>query len=528
MLQDQQLFPLIAILFRLRELCEGGRSGVFAVTTADGQRTEIRLRKGTIVDLRQGQTEGVATLASIAAIQEGRIRFSEEEIRGIGLAVLPPTKDILFLLGLPLEQGESLSAVQYAPGDWSMERLKADAGRLLPLHDIIDMMRFGQSNQLSAVLFFVTTHRQWFEFVFRGGEIVDVASQSAAGLEAVGAFKQAKGAKYGIRLRRCSVATDYDQIAPLPATLELLRFLAAEGLSLPGTPAQEPPPPAPPPAAKAPPPPVALAPRSVAPPSADRAAQSSEEEDKKQGFSPIAEILRRLHELCEEHQTGIMIIVRSDRRGLLEFFVDQGRISDIVCRRQHGAEALKLAKEVTSGRYSFTARRTPARQRDLADLPSNEEIFYQLGLPLETLGIKQEIQEAPPEPEAAPEEQAAKKTVLVVDDSPLTRKIVSKTLLDQGYAVIDAEDGATAVDRVQTEHPDLVLLDLIMPGMDGYEVLSAIRHGSDKIKRTPVILLTSRDKLFNKIRGKMAGSDEYLTKPFKPDELLLKIRKYIG
>ena len=79
---------------------------------------------------------------------------------------------------------------------------------------------------------------------------------------------------------------------------------------------------------------------------------------------------------------------------------------------------------------------------------------------------------------------------------------------------------------MNTQKPDLVLLDIIMPGMDGYESLSILKKSQD-LRHIPVIMLTSQDKLFNKIKGEMSGSDEYLTKSFDPDDLLAKVDKYL-
>jgi twitching motility two-component system response regulator PilG len=114
-----------------------------------------------------------------------------------------------------------------------------------------------------------------------------------------------------------------------------------------------------------------------------------------------------------------------------------------------------------------------------------------------------------------------------VEDSAVTRKVIGKTLLDNGYVVVEAENGLAAFARLNDEKPDLMLLDIIMPGIDGYKVLSMVRK-HDKFKNLPVIMLTSRDGLLDKLRGKMGGSDEYLTKPFTPDQLLEKINKYLS
>ncbi len=545
--QQPPLIPFATIVFRLQELCEHQRNGIMQILTPEGKRAEFQLRKGTIVAVRYGNREGIEALVPISEIAEGWIQFREMEIKGFGHAVLPPTKDLLFLLGGPLEQDDTIPLETYGPGEWSLERLRAEAGRLLSRSDIVDMMGFAHSSELSAVLFLVTMDREWYEFVFKNGNILDVVAQTAVGFEAVWAFRQVRAAKYGIRLRRCSKPTDYSHRPPLPKTGELLRFLESPEGAETDMSAQY----FVPAAQEAKPlskeeiasalrragPEVELLDEASGATTSPRPAAASPRETQTgnashQEFRPIREILQYLHGLCKERQTGIMIVVRADRRGLLEFFLDEGRIYDIVCRRQHGLKGLELAKEVTGGRYSFTAREKLPRRQAPEELPPNEEILYQLGLPLEDLGIEQQTKKQVQTPESTdqqPESQTGEKIrILVVDDSALTRKVVAKSLLGQGYEVIEAEDGEKAVARIQDHPPNLVVLDLIMPGMDGYGVLNTIRNSSRaEIREIPVILLTSRNKLFNRIRGRMAGSDEYLTKPFKPDELLSKIRKYV-
>ena len=116
--------------------------------------------------------------------------------------------------------------------------------------------------------------------------------------------------------------------------------------------------------------------------------------------------------------------------------------------------------------------------------------------------------------------------VLVVDDSAVSRKVASLALERNGYEIFQAKNGLEALTRMNTQKPDLVLLDIIMPKMDGYETLSIIKNNQE-LKNIPVIMLTSRDKLFDKIKGKMSGSNEYLTKPFDPDDLVAKVSKYL-
>ncbi|WP_310599246.1 response regulator [Desulfobulbus sp.] len=123
---------------------------------------------------------------------------------------------------------------------------------------------------------------------------------------------------------------------------------------------------------------------------------------------------------------------------------------------------------------------------------------------------------------AAPEQ----KMILVVEDSSTTRKVISITLSRQGYRVVEAADGLEALSRISEERPDLIMLDVILPKMDGYKILSIIK-GNREFKDIPVIMLTSKDGFINKMKGKMAGSSAYLTKPFDPDMMIAEIRKYV-
>jgi twitching motility two-component system response regulator PilG len=126
----------------------------------------------------------------------------------------------------------------------------------------------------------------------------------------------------------------------------------------------------------------------------------------------------------------------------------------------------------------------------------------------------------------AAQQDVRRTKVLVVEDSPTTRKVVSITLGKQGYTVLEAESGLEALTKLSDETPDLVLLDVILPGMDGYKILSIIRDSAE-LKHIPVIMLTSKDKFLDKVKGKMSGSNEYLTKPFDPDQLVAKVSKYL-
>jgi twitching motility two-component system response regulator PilG len=127
-------------------------------------------------------------------------------------------------------------------------------------------------------------------------------------------------------------------------------------------------------------------------------------------------------------------------------------------------------------------------------------------------------------PAAGRDPVCRRKKVLVVEDSSTTRKVIAITLSQNGYDVVEARDGIEALNILNEDRPDLILLDIILPKMDGYKVLAIVKENPE-LKQTPVIMLTSRDGLINKVKGRMAGSTAYLTKPFNPQKLVDTIEK---
>ena len=119
-----------------------------------------------------------------------------------------------------------------------------------------------------------------------------------------------------------------------------------------------------------------------------------------------------------------------------------------------------------------------------------------------------------------------RRKILIAEDSPTIRKVISITLSQKGYETIEAGDGLEALSRLNESKPDLILLDIILPKMDGYQILSIIRENPD-FKTIPVIMLTSKDGIINKVKGKVAGSSAYLTKPFDPTQLVETIERHI-
>jgi CheY-like chemotaxis protein len=113
-----------------------------------------------------------------------------------------------------------------------------------------------------------------------------------------------------------------------------------------------------------------------------------------------------------------------------------------------------------------------------------------------------------------------------VDDSAIARKAARIPLETEGYTVVEATDGFEALGQMQNEEPDLVLLDLIMPGIDGYRVLDLIR-GNPAYAKVPVIMLTARDGLIDRLKGRMSDLDGYLTKPFEPFDLIREVARHL-
>jgi DNA-binding response OmpR family regulator len=110
--------------------------------------------------------------------------------------------------------------------------------------------------------------------------------------------------------------------------------------------------------------------------------------------------------------------------------------------------------------------------------------------------------------------------VLVVDDEPIVRDVLTRYLLKGGFRVDSAEDGEAALERFVAEPPDLVLLDLMLPGVDGVEVFTRIRADHD----TPVIMLTARGEETDRVVGLEIGADDYIAKPFSPREVVARVR----
>jgi twitching motility two-component system response regulator PilG len=115
--------------------------------------------------------------------------------------------------------------------------------------------------------------------------------------------------------------------------------------------------------------------------------------------------------------------------------------------------------------------------------------------------------------------------VLVIDDSKTIRRTAETLLSKEGCEVMTAVDGFEALAKIADEKPDIIFVDIMMPRLDGYQTCALIKHNK-LFKGTPVIMLSSKDGLFDRARGRIVGSEQYLTKPFTRDELVGAVQRY--
>ncbi len=116
--------------------------------------------------------------------------------------------------------------------------------------------------------------------------------------------------------------------------------------------------------------------------------------------------------------------------------------------------------------------------------------------------------------------------VMIIDDSVTIRRTAETLLKREGYDVVTAEDGFEALSKIVDKRPDIIFLDIMMPRLDGYQTCAVIKNNQD-FGTTPVIMLSSKDSIFDRARGALVGSEQYVTKPFTREELLDAIQQHL-
>ncbi len=117
--------------------------------------------------------------------------------------------------------------------------------------------------------------------------------------------------------------------------------------------------------------------------------------------------------------------------------------------------------------------------------------------------------------------------VMIIDDSNTIRRTAEALLKKAGYDVYTATDGFEAMSIIADSEPDIVFVDIMMPRLDGYQTCQLIKNNK-KFRNTPVVMLSSKDGLFDRARGRIAGSEEHINKPFTQEELIDVIAKYVN
>ena len=152
-----------------------------------------------------------------------------------------------------------------------------------------------------------------------------------------------------------------------------------------------------------------------------------------------------------------------------------------------------------------------------------QKVAGQVSQIVDYIASNQKIEEAPPLEEKKRKQlitnRSNRKTILVVEDSPTTRKVIKMTLQGGGFRVVEAVDGVEALSKLNDEQPNMVLLDIMLPKIDGYKLLSILKKNGET-KDIPVVMLTSKNRIIDKVKGRLSAASAYLTKPFKPSELI--------
>ena len=221
------------------------------------------------------------------------------------------------------------------------------------------------------------------------------------------------------------------------------------------------------------------------------------------------------------------VLTLSDLEGLLAAReVDAGKLEEAVRRMEIEDIRRSLESEelVTLGIGYLNLKKLRKGQECLtraARIEPNDLILQAqtgaLAIRLEELERQSDIHSSQPRD----------RTILVVDDSATIRKLISGKLEKSGHTVVCAVDGMDALAKLGESVPDLVLLDITMPKMDGYQVCKMIRN-NNSIKDIPVVMISGKDGFFDKVRGRMAGATGYITKPFGPETLMKTVETYVS
>ena len=244
---------------------------------------------------------------------------------------------------------------------------------------------------------------------------------------------------------------------------------------------------------------------------------------------PITNFLQEMYRLHNSLKSGV-VVFRGEKSKLGKIYFDQGTITMLSYDTLKGSQVFPALKALESVEFNFREKQPVQVHSE----PITDEFFlyFNIETPSITKQGKQTVveKEEPYQPLdsglTASSEILGSAKILIADDSGVARKALSRVLIEAGYDVIEAKDGHAALEQLQHEQPDMMFLDLIMPNIDGYHVLDMIER-TPELKKIPIVILTSRDSLLDKFRGKLSKCDAYLTKPVPSDLLLRTVEKHL-
>jgi CheY-like chemotaxis protein len=216
-------------------------------------------------------------------------------------------------------------------------------------------------------------------------------------------------------------------------------------------------------------------------------------------------------ELVQGEEASEQFVTSSSQQD--EFTKQKGEVSPDVAEENEGLKPSSLFSETNVSKASFS-------------LEPMEKEEKQQDTPAVILLHREKNSPAPPELEEE-KKPTFKQTILVIDDSPTIQKIVAITLERKGYQVVTAANAIQALAKLNEVVPNLIFLDINLPHMDGYQVCKIIK-ANDLTKDIPVVMLSGKDGFFDKVRGRIAGATDYITKPFGPSTLIQAVEKYGG
>jgi CheY-like chemotaxis protein len=245
-------------------------------------------------------------------------------------------------------------------------------------------------------------------------------------------------------------------------------------------------------------------------------------------FVSMSEIIQQIKILEGFGKTGSLYLMTPTGDGGV-FVLDNGVVVDVVYKSVQGTGALPMLRRIAEAKYFFKSGQTDEVKAAVAKqstLSYGQTLFRMFERDLAGAPAVSRVAKEPGPAPVIPSAVTQKK-ILVVEDSRVARIVLCKFLQDHGYHVIEAANGRSALSQLAVDAPDLVILDLILPDIDGYEIFHSMKDDV-RTRDIPVIILTSRSSLVDKLRGRMSGSDEYVTKPFKNEILLDKLKKYLS